>query len=165
MRTKKRLIFASGVLIACISIVSLYRHNHDDHIPKTSFVTIKGETINSADLKQHPVIVSFWSTDCRTCIQEIPILSSLHARYNHRGLKIIAIAMSYDPPNRVLEIATAMQIPYSITLDPTDALAKEFGGITFTPTTLLISPTGKIEWKNIGKLDLEKIEKQLESFI
>jgi len=165
LRTKKLLIFTTGALIVSISVVSAYINVRDAYAPTTSFVTIKGETITLADLAQHPVLVSFWSTDCRTCVQEIPILSSLHARYNARGLKIIAIAMSYDPPNRVLDLATAMQIPYSIALDPTEALAKEFGGITFTPTTLLISPSGKIEWKNVGKLNLEKVEKQLESFL
>lgn len=130
--------------------------------PAATIKTIKGQTIDLASLKGKPVIVTFWATDCPGCIEEIPHLISLYQQYSQRGLRIIAIAMHYDPPNHVLEMAESKQLPYAVALDPSGALAQAFGNIQLTPTTFLIDRTGAIIMQKVGVFELPMMQERLE---
>ncbi|AEF99905.1 TlpA family protein disulfide reductase [Methylomonas methanica] len=129
--------------------------------PQLSFKTIKGERIDLADLKGKLVLVTFWATDCPGCIEEIPHLVELHRQYSNAGLTIIAVAMYYDPPNRVMAMAKAKQLPYAVALDPSGSLAQGFGNVQLTPTTFLIDRTGRIVLQNTGAFELQDIRQRL----
>jgi peroxiredoxin len=129
--------------------------------PQVSFKTIKGVDIDLADLKDKPVLVTFWATDCPGCIEEIPHLTQLHRQYSQQGLNIVAVAMHYDPPNRVLAMAKAKQLPYAIALDPTGSLAQSFGNVQLTPTTFLIDRNGHIVLQKVGVFELQDMQQRL----
>ena len=134
----------------------------DRPAPSVSFKTIKGETLDLASLKGRPVIVTFWATDCPGCIEEIPHLISLHQQFSPAGLIIIAVAMHYDPPNHVLTMAETKQLPYTIALDPSGALAQNFGNVQLTPTTFLIDKSGNIVMQKVGVFQLTDMQQRLQ---
>jgi len=153
-------ILLTGLLIAIVWF------NHSASIspaPDVLFKTIKGETISLAALKGKPVLVSFWATDCQNCLEEIPELINLHQQYSSSGLTIIAVAMYYDPPNHVVELATARQLPYAIALDPEAAHAGAFGDVKLTPTSFLIDKNGMIVMRTTGKFDVAALKERLNS--
>lgn len=129
--------------------------------PNVSFKTIKGESIDMRALKGKPVLVTFWATDCPGCIEEIPHLIKLHQQFSSQGLSIIAVAMDYDPPNQVLAMSAAKQLPYAVALDPTGGLAQSFGNVQLTPTTFLIDKTGNIVLQKTGVFDLTDMQQRL----
>lgn len=129
--------------------------------PNVSFKTIKGENIDMLTLKGKPVLVTFWSTDCPGCIEEIPDLIRLHQQFSPQGLTIVAVAMDYDPPNQVLAMAAAKQLPYEVALDPSGSLAQSFGNVQLTPTTFLIDKTGNIVLQKTGVFDLTDMQQRL----
>lgn len=122
-------------------------------VPDVNFTTLKGQTITSSELRGKLVLVNFWATDCPTCLEEIPHLIDLHRQFAQRDLMIIAVAMHYDPPNRVLSMANSKQLPYAIALDPNEDLSKAFGHVQFTPTSFLIDREGHIILHKIGALE------------
>ncbi|MCQ8103320.1 TlpA family protein disulfide reductase [Methylomonas sp. SURF-2] len=129
--------------------------------PPVSFKTIKGQNITPADLRGKPVLVTFWATDCPGCIEEIPHLIELHGQYSAQGLNIIAVAMSYDPPNHVVAMAESKQLPYAVALDPGGALAQQFGNVQLTPTTFLIDREGRIVLQKVGVFELRDMQQRL----
>lgn len=131
--------------------------------PRVSFKTIKGANITPADLKGKPVLVTFWATDCPGCIEEIPHLIELHRQFGQQGLNIIAVAMHYDPPNHVLAMAEAKQLPYAVALDPSGSLAQNFGNVQLTPTTFLIDRNGRIVMRKVGVFDLRDMRQRLQA--
>ncbi|WAR46335.1 peroxiredoxin family protein [Methylomonas rapida] len=131
--------------------------------PAVSFTTIKGENLSLPTLKGKPVIVTFWATDCPGCIEEIPQLVSLYQQYSQQGLNIIAVAMHYDPPNHVREMAESKKLPYAIALDPSGELAQAFGNVQLTPTTFLIDKAGNIIMEKVGVFNLADMKRRLES--
>ncbi|MDD2760797.1 MAG: TlpA disulfide reductase family protein [Methylomonas sp.] len=130
--------------------------------PEVSFNTIKGQTLALNALKGKPAVVTFWATDCPSCIEEIPHLISLHHRYRQRDLTVIAVAMPYDPPNHVLAMAESRQIPYAVALDPNGELVKAFGDVRLTPTTFLIDGSGNIVLQKVGAFELTEMQRQIE---
>ncbi len=133
--------------------------------PPSIFTTIKGKKIELQKMQGHPVIVTFWASDCANCIKEMPHLINLYNEFHNKGLKIIAIAMYYDPPNHVVEITKAKQLPYSIVLDLKAEHAKDFGQVELIPATFLISPKGKIVMKKTGLFDIAIMKQKIEKFL
>ena len=110
--------------------------------PTVTFKTIDGRQINLQDLRGNPVLVTFWATTCPGCIKEMPHLISLYKELSQDGFEIIGVAMSYDPPNRVIELINKRRVSYPIALDPDGSIAKAFDNVLLTPTSFLISPEG-----------------------
>lgn len=133
--------------------------------PNVTFTTITGEKIALTDLRGKPVIVTFWATDCPSCIKEIPDLIDLYAQYHASGLEMIAVAMYYDPPNHVVDMTKTKQLPYNVALDLNSEHAQAFGGVMFTPSTFLIGPDGSVVRKEIGLFNLAKMKTNIESLL
>lgn len=149
-------LFAAGFVYRQTQTITL--------APDTAMMSLKGEKISLKDLRGQAVLITFWATDCPSCLQEIPDLIALHQQFSPSGLKIIAISMPYDPPNRVQTLAINQNLPYTIALDIDGALVKAFGDIQLTPTSFLINPQGELVLQTQGKLNLTAVSKLLKSW-
>ena len=91
----------------------------------------------------------------------MPHLIELYQELSGSGFEIIGVAMYYDPPNQVLEMARERQIPYPVALDIDGSVAKRFGNVLLTPTSFLIAPDGKIVQQKIGEMDINKVRQRI----
>ena len=126
---------------------------------------IDGQTVNVRSYQGKPLLVTFWSITCALCLEEIPKLTELYSELNPYGFEIIAIAMSYDPPNRVVELSKKRKIPYSIALDINSDAEMAFGRIRATPTNFLIDADGKIVQRNIGTLNIKQLRSKIKKLL
>ena len=65
--------------------------------------------------------------------------------------------MPYDPPNRVIAVSQAKQIPYPIALDVRGEAAKAFGDVRLIPASFLIAPDGRVIHRKTGELELDEL--------
>jgi peroxiredoxin len=131
--------------------------------PDATFTTIEGQTLATADLRGKVVLVNFWAPDCIPCMREMPRIVQTYNKYRARGFETVAVAMSYDPPNRVLEYARKNALPFKIALDLSGELARRFGDVQFTPTTFVIDRRGNIVKRYLGEPDFAALHSLLES--
>jgi thiol-disulfide isomerase/thioredoxin len=131
-------------------------------VPDISVTSLTGETLRLAELRGRPVLINFWATSCHSCMDELPHLIELYRALAPRGLEIIAVAMPYDPPDRVLAVSRAKRIPYPVALDIRGETARAFGGIGVTPTSFLVAGNGEIIERIVGALDLERLHERIE---
>lgn len=129
--------------------------------PEVSVRTLDGDDIRLSELHGRPVLVTFWATTCRGCLEEMPQLIELYHELAPQGFEIIGIAMSYDPPNRVVAMRRSRDIPYPIVLDIQDDIARAFGDVRQTPTSFLIGPDGNIAVHNTGGMDMVELREQI----
>jgi peroxiredoxin len=164
MKTKS---WGRGLFVILLISLALWlvRSEKYTFAPDTTFTTITGDKVTMKALQGKPVLITFWATSCGICVREIPHLVSLYKQFHPQGLEIIAIAMVYDPPNRVVAIANEQQLPYRVVLDLTSEHANAFGHIWGTPTTLLISPNGTVAKRKIGAFDLVDMQTRIEHLL
>jgi peroxiredoxin len=130
-------------------------------LPDVTFNTLTGKQISSAELKGHPALITFWATDCPGCIAEIPHLIELYNELSGKGLKMVSIAMHYDPPDRVLAMTKAKKLPYPVALDPMGKLSTAFYNVQLTPTNFLIAPDGTVALQKIGEMDMGHVRTRI----
>ncbi len=122
-------------------------------VPDLTLSVIDGRRIRLTALQGQPVLVSFWASDCRACLEEMPALQALYTEFAPQGLHLLAVAMPYDPPSRVLSLARERQIPYPVILDPDGAVTRAFGSVSLIPRHFLIDAKGRIRQDILGKID------------
>ena len=160
---KYRNIFAgmAGILLIAAGIFVWLVPGGPKAAPDITVFTTDGEQLAFSSLQGNPVLVTFWATTCRTCVREIPDLIDLYRELAPQGLKIIAIAMYYDPPNQVLAMRKARDIPYTIALDIHADAARAFDNVRLTPTAFLVAPDGRIVYRKTGELPFERLRKDI----
>lgn len=131
--------------------------------PEVRFMTIKGEAVTPADLRGKVVLVNFWATDCVPCVREMPRMVETYNKYRAQGFETIAVAMSYDPPNHVLDYSEKNALPFKVALDVSGDIARRFGEVSVTPTTFVIDRRGNIVKRYLGEPDFGELHTLLES--
>ncbi len=134
-------------------------------VPEIVVTSITGEAIKLYQDKNNFTIINFWATDCPGCVKEMPGLTNIYNQLKGQGLQIIAVSMSYDPPNQVLNFTQKNKIPFPVVLDVDGQIARSFGDIRLTPTSILIDKNGKIIDKVIGELDFNKLNALLKKHL
>ena len=151
----KKALFAA--LLLTIIAIFVYTRFIQLETPNASFTTIKGEVFNMASLKGKVVLVNFWATDCKSCVAEMPELIQTYEQYQGKGLEIIAVAMSYDPPAQVVSYAKQKNLPFPVMHDSYGDISRQFGSVNVTPTAYLYNKEGKRIQRAIGTLNFEKL--------
>ena len=148
------LLVAGGLLLGgWLKIMS-----HPDTLPVLDIQTTENKVpLHSLLQPGKPMLLNFWSVSCAPCLREIPSLKQLHHDHGDKVV-IVAVAMSYDPPDAVLDMAR--DLPYQVALDLDGVMAQQLGTYV-TPTYLLVQPDGSITGKYIGQVDFGALTMEL----
>jgi len=130
--------------------------------PAITFTTLEGKPIVLDELRGKVVLVNFWATSCPGCIKEMPGMIETYQQYKGRGFEIVAVAMSYDPPNYVVNFVQTRQLPFPVALDVDGEHARAFGNVQLTPTSFIIGKDGRILEQKLGELDFVKLNALLD---
>jgi len=160
MKLAKPLLIVAAVL--AIAGALAYALTEKPAAPASTFTTLEGKSITLNDLRGKIVLVNFWATSCPGCVKEMPALIQTYNQYKDRGFEIVAVAMSYDPPNYVANFAKTRQLPFPVALDVNGEHAHAFGDVQLTPTSFIIGKDGKIIEEKLGDLDFAKLKAMLD---
>ncbi len=160
MKYTKPLLIALAVL-AIVGALA-YALMDKPGAPAATFTTLEGRSIALDDLRGKVVLVNFWATSCPGCIKEMPGMVETYKQYKERGFEIIAVAMSYDPPNYVVNFVQTRQLPFPVALDVDGAHARAFGNVQLTPTSFIIGKDGRILEQKLGELDFVTLKALLD---
>jgi len=152
----------AAVLLAAAGVGAYVSLNQRPVAPQVGFISITGEKIAPESLKGKVVMVNFWATSCTTCVAEMPKMVETYNKFKGQGLEFVAVAMSYDPPNYVLNYAETRQLPFKVALDADGSAARAYGNVAMTPTTFVIGKDGTILKCYLGEPDFAALHKLLE---
>ncbi|MEW6120031.1 MAG: TlpA disulfide reductase family protein [Pseudomonadota bacterium] len=160
MKATKPLLIAL-VVLAILGALA-YALTQKPQAPAATFTTLDGRQMSLEQLRGKVVLVNFWATSCPGCVKEMPGMIDTYRAYKDKGFEIVAVAMSYDPPNYVANFVQTRQLPFPVALDVDGAHARAFGDVQLTPTSFLIGKDGSILEQKLGELDFGKLKAQLD---
>jgi peroxiredoxin len=92
---------------------------------------------SSQSFKGKVVLVSFFASWCRSCLEEIPLLKKLRNRFSDQGFVLIALAVDSENTLSLKNLIQKQGINYPVLLAD-EAVKKDFGGISILPTMFLV---------------------------
>ena len=146
-------------LLALPIVLSACSGPGSSDLPDIPFTQLDGSQHRTSVFKGKVTVLNFWATSCTTCVKEMPHIVSTHQRFQAKGLETLAVAMSYDPPAYVMQFAQTRRLPFRVAIDHDGSLAKAFGSVELTPTTLVINRDGKIVKRYVGEPDFAAMHK------
>ncbi len=109
--------------------------------PGFTLRTTTGARVSLSQLRGHPVWLNFWATWCPWCRKEIPELEKVQQEYG-KQVDIYGVAVQ-QPQETVSQYMAQAHMNYPVLLDAQGSVAALYG-IEFYPTSVFISPGGKI---------------------
>jgi osmotically-inducible protein OsmY/peroxiredoxin len=125
--------------------------------PAVTYALIDGARVSQQDLRGKVVLVNFWATSCVTCVKEMPGLVDTWRKFQGRGFETVAVAMSYDRPDYVVNYVQTRKIPFKVAIDLQGQVASAFGDVAVTPTSYLIDRDGTILKRWVGEPDFAQL--------
>lgn len=125
---------------------------------------LDGETQKLKDLQGKVVILDFWATYCPPCLEEIPHLRSLQAKYGKENLAVIGLHVGGEEDRpKVPAFVEKLKIDY-VLATPEDELTRFiFGRETAIPQTAIFDRNGILVKKIIGFSS--EIKKELDAAV
>ena len=133
--------------------------------PNVTYTLLDGRSADLAALRGKVVLVNFWATSCTACVHEMPQIVALHETFKSRGYDTLAVAMRYDPPASVIRFAESRRLPFGVVIDNTGAVARGFGSVELTPTSVLINQRGEIVARYVGEPDFSALQALVERLL
>lgn len=146
---------AGSALVAGLMLVGLLRLASPSMLPSPgvgapapgfSLPALNGRMISLQRLRGQAIFINFWASWCPYCRAEAVTLQSLESRCRH--LTVLEVAVDGGEA-RTSRFASQMGIGYPVLLDH-DGLVANLYGATYLPTSVLVSPTGRIAWIDHG---------------
>ncbi len=119
--------------------------------PVIDLKTLDGQPLALADLRGKVVLVNFWATWCEPCIEEMPSIQKLRARFAGRPFEVLAVNnMEGEPKIRKFLKNTPLDFP--IVRDTDGAVTKAWRARIF-PSSYLVDAEGRIRYSLAGATD------------
>ncbi len=156
---------AAATLVAAVAAGAYFGLGRPATAPAVAYTLLDGSASNIAQLRGKVVLVNFWATSCTTCVQEMPQITATYDKYKARGYDTLAVAMSYDTPAYVAQFAQTRQLPFAVAFDRDGTLAKGFGDVQLTPTSVLLNRRGEVVKRYVGAPDFAALQQLIEKLL
>ena len=132
--------------------------------PSFSLTDINGNHISSEDSKNKIVVLNFWFTACKPCVEEIPELNALHEKFKNNP-EVVFASITFNPKEEVQSFLKEHPIAYPVVSDAR-SVTKDFKVLGY-PNNIVIDRSGNYAFvmsggfPGIGEHIEEAIEKAL----
>jgi cytochrome c biogenesis protein CcmG/thiol:disulfide interchange protein DsbE len=124
-----------------------------DRMPDVSVRTIDNGSVSALSILNDsvPVILSFWATYCKPCIQELGTISDEYEDWLEQA-KFKVVAVSIDDARssaKAAAFAEGSNWPFTVLLDPNGDLKRGMN-VASVPTVFILDRNGKVVYTHNG---------------
>lgn len=166
---KTVLVFAALIFFITTNMFAQNsEQNQGREAPNFKLQNLNGNYVELNDFTgKGPVLLSFWATWCKPCLEELAEYKKLYKEYEPKGLKILAISTDNEKTvAKVKPFVRSKGFPFIILLDTNSDVARQYYANPI-PYTVLIDDKGKIVYSHLGYMrgDELKVKAELDNLL
>lgn len=120
-------------------------------LPSVDLQDLNGKNVNSSTIENNgkPIIISFWATWCKPCINELSNIAEVYEEWQEKtGVKVVAISID-DARNqsKVQPFVNGKGWDYEVYLD-SNADFKRAMNVNIVPHTFLLNAKREVIWQH-----------------
>ncbi|MFH1195946.1 MAG: TlpA disulfide reductase family protein [bacterium] len=155
------LIFSGSMYAQSENVESLKK------APNFQLENLDGDLISlKENLGNGPILLSFWATWCKPCIEELGHIQKIYSSLEKNGLKVFAISTDNEKSvAKVKPFIKSSNYDFTVLLDTDGETARDYFTVA-VPFTVILDKNGKIVYTHSGykkgdELKVEEIIKNL----
>ncbi len=142
---------------------SLKKLKIGDIAPDFMALDLAGQQVSMSSLRGNPIVLRFWSVDCKYCRADTPFFNVYYKRYKDQGLKVFYVNILSEE-NEVQKFIKDLDIQFPVLLDKDGRIAALYQ-IKLVPQTIIINPDHEIVAAQLGGVGEEELRLFLEPYL
>jgi len=126
-----------------------------DVVSDATFTTAYGQTLSIGDLRGEVVVLTYWTSDCDPCAEQLKMLDYYYRQRRNVGLRVLAISAD-QMSARQLRHAFAGKLVHAV-----ESIRGPFDPLGAFPTTYVIDRAGQVRYAASGPLGIEQLNQIL----
>ncbi len=150
------------VLFSCFTFAAFAQEKTDTRaLPAVDIKDLSGSTVSTSSFDNggKPIIIDFWATWCKPCIEELNTIHEVYAEWQKEtGVKIITISVDDSRTmQRVAPYINSKGWTYENYIDPNGDFKRAMN-VNMPPQTFVLNSKKEIVWQHVGYTEGNEIE-------
>lgn len=141
------------IIAISIAICCAIAANAQKVLPNVNVLNAKGESVAISKVipSGKPVVISFWDTACKPCLQELGAFSDAYDDWQDEfDFEIVAISTDdARSSSKAIPLAQGRGWPFVVALDRNGDFKRAMN-VQSNPTLFIVDKTGKIVYSHVG---------------
>lgn len=150
-----RMAAAAASLLLFTSPATAATPGVGDQVTDTTFTTAYGQSLSMADLRGQVVVLTYWTSDCAPCDEQLKALDYYYRQRHDMGLRVLVVSAD-DLTDRQLRATFKGKL-----IHPVYSIRGPFEPANSFPTTYIINRNGQLQYVLSEALGIARLNELL----